>query len=77
MKTIIFCRHAKAISRETAIPDRERTLQKRGKEDIAKIAKRFTKKMGKVEQIISSSAARAAETALIFATQLGLKKRLL
>jgi len=74
MKQITFCRHAKAVNCEQADQDFERSLSKRGKADITKMAQRFSKNQKKPGLIISSAAARAKETAILFGKGVGVKK---
>ena len=70
MKTVYLVRHGKAVSRDTDIPDFERSLIKRGENDALQVAKRLGEKKINPSLIISSPALRAFETARIFAKQL-------
>ncbi len=67
MKTLYIVRHAKAVSRDLPIPDVERTLAERGQRDAHAMAE-YTHSHGPIpDQLISSPAPRAFETALAFA----------
>ena len=70
MKTLYLVRHAKSSWDEANQSDFERTLNERGANDAATMAKLLGKKNVKPELIISSPAARALLTAEIFAEQL-------
>jgi phosphohistidine phosphatase len=71
MKRIILLRHAKAVQQEDGLPDHTRALQQRGRIEAEKIARK-TKKHGFIpEVILSSTALRAKETAVIFAQVFG------
>jgi phosphohistidine phosphatase len=67
MKTLILVRHAKSSWDDVNLPDFERPLNKRGKEDAKKMAERLYKKIKKLDAIISSPAKRAKKTAESFA----------
>jgi phosphohistidine phosphatase len=70
MKSIMFVRHAKAVSRELSIPDFERSLLKKGRKDAKKIAGILKADGIKPDLLISSPANRALETAHIFGQEL-------
>jgi len=75
MKTIYLVRHGKAVKRDVKLPDFQRTLVKKGKEESLDMAKKI-KKVGICPDIlISSSADRALETAHIFAQRIGYSKK--
>lgn len=74
MKTLYLLRHAKAQSKDSPVSDVERTLLKQGKAQVEKVARKFKKKAKKPGMIVTSSAARAQESARIFAKTLGHKK---
>jgi phosphohistidine phosphatase len=66
IKTLILVRHSKAQNRESSVNDFERSITNEGKTDSEKMAG-FLKKSGiRPEYIVTSSAARAFETAMIF-----------
>ncbi len=67
MKTLILVRHAKSSWDDVNLPDFDRPLNKRGKEDAKKMAERLHKKIKKLDAIISSPAKRAKKTAESFA----------
>lgn len=67
MKTLILIRHAKSSWDDVNLPDFDRPLNKRGKEDAKKMAERLHKKIKKLDAIISSPAKRARKTAESFA----------
>jgi phosphohistidine phosphatase len=69
MKILYLVRHAKAVKRGD-IPDLERHLDDRGKEDAAIVAGRL-KDAASPDALVSSPALRALETANIFAGILG------
>jgi phosphohistidine phosphatase len=75
LKTIFLVRHGKAVSRDTDIPDYNRTLLERGRENSLQVARRLKKQKIKPSLIISSPAPRALGTARIFARQLGYNPR--
>ena len=75
MKTIYLVRHGKAVKRDAKLPDFQRTLVKKGKEESSDMAKKV-KKVGIIpDLLISSSADRALETAHIFAQRIGYPKK--
>ncbi len=59
MKTLILVRHAKSSWEEVNLPDFDRPLNKRGKDDAKKMAERLHKKINKLDAIVSSPAKRA------------------
>jgi phosphohistidine phosphatase len=71
MKRIILLRHAKAVSAKEGSPDFERILQNKGRLQAAEIAAHTQKKGIAPDEIISSPAPRAFETAFIFAGAFG------
>jgi phosphohistidine phosphatase len=70
-KSIILVRHARARSKESGIPDFERSLTKKGEKEARRMAKKLKKKFVWTPLWISSTANRALETAHIFAEELG------
>lgn len=68
MKKIILVRHAKAEDSVTTT-DKERSLVQKGKKQAQFVAEKL-KKTVKPDLIITSSAFRALETAIIFATEM-------
>ncbi len=66
MKTLYLVRHAKAVNRNKPIPDFDRRLNKRGRQDAAIMASRMPDLGPIPDVIISSPAPRALETATLF-----------
>jgi phosphohistidine phosphatase len=66
-KTLILIRHSKAETRDNAINDFERSLTSEGIADSKKMADFLFSSGTKPDIIVTSSAARASETAIIFA----------
>jgi phosphohistidine phosphatase len=73
MKTLFLVRHAKSSWDDTALPDKDRPLNDRGKRDAAKMGERLAKQDVKPDLILSSPARRALTTAEIFAKKLDYK----
>ncbi len=63
MKTLLLLRHAKASHDENDVPDLERRLTRRGKEDAQLVGRRLRKENLLPDLIISSHAVRARKTA--------------
>lgn len=70
MKTVYIVRHAKSSWEYDGINDWERPLKKRGINDANLVAQELKNLGIKPDALISSSAARALNTALIFCNQL-------
>ncbi len=75
MKTIYLVRHGKAVKKDANLPDFQRTLVKKGKEESSDMAKKVKKVGISPDLLISSSADRALETAHIFAQRIGYPKK--
>jgi phosphohistidine phosphatase len=75
MKTLFLIRHAKSSWEYTALPDKDRPLNDRGKRDAPKMGKRLAKRDVKPDLILSSPARRALTTAEIIAKKLNYKRR--
>jgi phosphohistidine phosphatase len=73
MKTLLLVRHAKSSWDDASIPDFERPLNDRGKEDAPEMAKRIKKKV-KIDVFVSSPAKRAKKTCKLFMEELGAEK---
>ncbi len=71
MKTLTLVRHAKSSWKDPGLPDHRRPLNKRGRRDAPMMGRRLTEQGSPVELIVSSSAARAVETAEAIAEELG------
>jgi phosphohistidine phosphatase len=67
IKTLILVRHSKAQNRESSVNDFERSLTTEGKADSIKMANFLIKTGIKPDLIVTSSAERAFETAMLFA----------
>ncbi|HNE20394.1 MAG TPA: histidine phosphatase family protein [Turneriella sp.] len=76
IKTLFLLRHAKAEAHDLKKNDHERRLIDKGVRHAEKMAKLVDSFRFKPEAIVTSSAARAEETAAIFADTLGLKQQL-
>lgn len=74
MKTLILVRHAKSSWDDVNLPDFDRPLNKRGKEDAKKMAERLHKKLRTLDAIVSSPAKRAKKTAESFAETFDIKE---
>jgi phosphohistidine phosphatase len=67
MKTILLLRHAKSSWEDPDLPDYDRPLNKRGKNDAPRMGKLLKDKDIIPDLIISSTAARAKKTAELVA----------
>jgi phosphohistidine phosphatase len=75
MKTLFLIRHAKSSWDDTALPDKDRPLNDRGKRDAPKMGKRLAWRDVKPDLILSSPAMRALTTAEIIAKKLDYKRK--
>ena len=75
MKTLFLIRHAKSSWENTALADKDRPLNGRGKRDAPKAGERLAKRRVKPDLILSSPAARALTTAEIIARKLSYKRK--
>jgi hypothetical protein len=73
MKTLFLIRHAKSSWDDTALPDKDRPLDDRGRRDAPKMGKRLAKRDVKPDLILSSPARRALTTAEVIAKKLDYK----
>jgi phosphohistidine phosphatase len=73
MKTLFLIRHAKSSWDDTALPDKDRPLDDRGRRDAPKMGKRLAKRDVNPDLILSSPARRALATAQIIAKKLDYK----
>jgi len=71
MKQLFIARHAKSSWDDFAIEDHERPILEKGKQKSEKVAAALKQKKILPDLIISSTAKRAKETAIILATGLG------
>lgn len=69
MKRLYVLRHAEAVDE---VPDFERVLTQKGVDSVVKLAGEVRSSMPGVDVVLSSSAARALQTASIFVEQLGI-----
>ncbi len=67
MKTLVLVRHAKSSWDDPSLPDHDRPLNARGMRDAPRMAAFFSQQQLPVDLIVSSTARRAADTALAFA----------
>ncbi len=70
MKTLLLLRHAKASRDDSQLPDHDRPLKSRGKEDARLMGRRLREAKLVPTLIVSSSARRARKTASKVAKQL-------
>ena len=70
MKRIFFVRHGKSSWSDPYLEDLHRPLKKRGLKDAKSIAKILSKEGYKIDQIFSSDAKRARQTAKVFIEKL-------
>jgi len=67
MKSVLLIRHAKSSWNEPGLPDFDRPLNGRGKEDAPRMAQRLLEKNITIDAFIASPAKRARKTAVFFA----------
>jgi phosphohistidine phosphatase len=77
MKTLLLMRHGKSSWKDDSLSDHERPLKKRGRRDTKRIAQEIEKNDLYPHIILSSSAARAKETAEILMDTLGFENRII
>ena len=75
MKTLFLVRHAKSSRDDPSLPDRDRPLDDRGKQDAPMMGKRLVKRDVKPDLLISSPALRALTTAQLIAEEVGYKRK--
>ena len=75
MKTLFLIRHAKSSWGDTALPDKDRPLNDRGRRDAPTIGERLAKRDVKPDLILSSPAMRALKTAEIIARKLDYRRK--
>jgi phosphohistidine phosphatase len=73
MKTLFLIRHAKSSWDDSAVPDKDRLLNDRGRRDAPKMGKRLAKRDVMPDLILSSPARRAVMTAEMIARELDYK----
>ena len=77
MKTLLLMRHGKSSWKDNDLSDHERPLKKRGRRDTKRIAQEIEKNDLYPHIILSSSAARAKETAEILMDTLEFENQIL
>ena len=75
MKTLFLVRHAKSSRDDPSLPDRDRPLDDRGKQDAPKMGKRLAKRDVQPDLLVSSPALRALTTAQLIAEEVGYKRK--
>ena len=75
MKKLLLLRHAKSSWDDASIPDHDRPLNRRGRQNAMEIGKYLKERKIIPEQIISSTANRAHETAKLVALNSGYRNR--
>jgi phosphohistidine phosphatase len=75
MKTLFLVRHAKSSRDNPSLPDRDRPLDDRGKQDAPKMGQRLAKRGVKPDLLLSSPALRALTTARLMAEEIGYKRK--
>ncbi len=75
MKELVLIRHAKSDWTKESIQDIDRPLGERGYEDAYILSKWYKEEMGLPDQILSSPATRALNTAFIFARTFGIREK--
>ena len=75
MKTLFLVRHAKSSRDDPSLPDRDRPLDDRGRQDAPKMGKRLAKRDVKPDLLLSSPALRALTTAQLIAKEVGYKRK--
>lgn len=75
MKTIYLVRHAAAAKGKPKSPDRKRALNKKGRKEAMKMAKKLKKNGMLPDLLVSSPAKRALQTARVFAQAIKYPKK--
>ncbi|WP_459573846.1 SixA phosphatase family protein [Cupriavidus sp. 8B] len=75
MKTLFLVRHAKASRDDPSLPDRQRSLDDRGRHDASKMGKRRIDRGVEPDLLVSSPALRALTTAHLIADEIGYKRK--
>ena len=76
MKKLLLLRHAKSSWNDASIPDHDRPLNRRGKQNAMEMGKYLKEQKIIPEQIISSTAKRAHETAKLVASTSGYRNQI-
>ncbi len=75
MRVLFLVRHAKSSRDDPALPDEERPLADRGRQDAQRTGKRLTRLDAKPDLIVSSPALRALTTARLIADEIGHERK--
>src|SRR5205085_973238 len=75
MKTLFLIRHAKSSWDDPSLPDFDRPLNERGKNDAPEMAKRLVEKKIKIDAFVTSPAKRASQTCKHFVKEFDAKKK--
>jgi phosphohistidine phosphatase len=75
MKTLFLVRHAKSSRDDPSLPDQDRPLDDRGRQDARKMGKRLAKRDVKPDLLLSSPALRALTTAQLIAEEVGYERK--
>ena len=75
VKTLYLVRHAKSSRDDPSLPDRERPLDDRGRQDAPVMGKRLSKRGVKPDLLVSSPALRALTTAQLIADEIGYQRK--
>jgi phosphohistidine phosphatase len=75
MKTLFLVRHAKSSRDDPSLPDRDRPLDDRGRQDAPKMGKRLVRRDVEPDLLLSSPALRALTTAQLIAEEVGYKHK--
>jgi phosphohistidine phosphatase len=74
MKTLFLVRHAKSSRDDPSLPDRDRPLNDRGRQDARMMGKRLAQRRVKPDLMVSSPALRALTTAQLVAAEVGYER---
>ncbi|MCY0854846.1 SixA phosphatase family protein [Cupriavidus sp. D39] len=75
MKILFLVRHAKSSRDDPSLPDQQRPLEDRGRNDASKMGKRLTDRGVEPDLLVSSPALRALTTAQLIADEIGYKRK--
>lgn len=75
MKTLFLVRHAKSSRDAPSLPDRDRPLDDRGRQDAPKVGKRLARRDVRPDLLLSSSALRALTTAHLIAEEVAYERQ--
>ena len=72
MKHLLLCRHAKSCWKDGTLADRDRPLNKRGKQNAPEMGRRLGQRGMEPDLVVSSPARRALDTAKLLAREWGI-----